>query len=765
MPSKPRSEIRKPLLAALTMLVLLAASAVEAHAQTYSVLYNFGSNPGDPENPTYSGIIAQGTDGNLYSGAGGGFGGAAYNITPAGTLTTLYIFDDGGDDGLINPRGGLTLGTDGNFYGTTSGTYVDGQMEQIIGSAVFKMTPSGSLTTLYHFTNMNDGAFPLAPPIEGTDGNFYGTTCGTDCFGGGSTFGSIYKITPSGAFTGAFTELYAFGGTQGRGPADPLVLGTDGNFYGTTQFGGTNGLGVIFKITPGGTLTVLYNFDGTHGQTPVGPLIQASDGNFYGTTQKGGSTGGGVVFQMTPTDALTVLHTMNGTTDGNSPYAGLVQATDGNLYGVNSGGGDPSCSCGTIFDITTGGVFSVVYTFPGTALANPYSGLVQNTNGILYGANENGGTEEEGVFYSLNIGATPFVSLTPNTGAAGSTIGILGRGFTGATAVSFNGSAASFNVVSDTFIRATIPASATTGFVTVTTSSGTLTSNKQFIASTATSLTSSLNPAGVGQPLVLTATVAPQSGGGTPTGSVLFTKGTVTLGTSTLNGGQAILKHTFGAAGTKPITAVYSGDPNYLGSTSPVLNEVIVNRTSTTTALGSSVNPSVAGQCVTFTAMVSAASGSPTGTVTFYKGTTDLGTVPLSNRQAAFNKTFDSVGMKSMTAIYSGDTNFEGSTSSPLVQTINQATSTTTLASSPNPSTRGQSVTLTATVAPEYGGTPTGTVTFMQNGDTLGTVTLSGGQAVFDKTFNSVGTKSLSAVYSGDSNFTGSTGTATQTVN
>ena len=265
---------------ALLILALLGSGRAQ-----YSVLYNFGSRSGDPLEPFYSGIIAQGRDGNLYSTAPGGANnvGAVFKITPAGTLTTLYSFDT--THGAY-PYGGLTLGMDGNFYGTTSGGGAG-------WGTVFKITPSGALTVLYNFTNGSDGASPYAPPIQGTDGNFYGTA-----FGGGicGNCGTVYKITPS----GTFTSLYQFDVTHGFGPYAPLVQGTDGNFYGTTQDGGTNDDGVVFKVTSAGKLTVLYNFDLTHGALPLGPLVQGSDGNFYGTAETGGSANNGVVFKITP---------------------------------------------------------------------------------------------------------------------------------------------------------------------------------------------------------------------------------------------------------------------------------------------------------------------------------------------------------------------------------------------------------------------------------------------------------------------------------
>ena len=217
--------------------LVLAASLPQppARAQTYSALYELGGKTGDPANPQYSGIIAQGRDGNLYSTApavpiGGlcSFCGAIFKITPSGTLTVAYYFNDAAGSGYT-PFGGLTLGTDGNFYGTTKvgGTHNQG--------TVFEITAGGTLTKLYDFGTCKypcvDGAYPNAPPVQGQDGNFYGTTPYTT---NGTNDGALYKITPA----GKFTILYVFNGASGAYPNDPLIQGTDGNFYGTTTVGG-----------------------------------------------------------------------------------------------------------------------------------------------------------------------------------------------------------------------------------------------------------------------------------------------------------------------------------------------------------------------------------------------------------------------------------------------------------------------------------------------------------------------------------------------
>jgi uncharacterized repeat protein (TIGR03803 family) len=462
---------RTPTLLAGAVLLLTVATATSSHAQ-FSVLHNFGTKSGDGTNPSYSGIVAQGRDGNMYSTTGNGGTnnlGTVFKVTPAGTLTVIYSFD--GTHGS-EPYGGLTLGTDGNFYGTAFG---GGKFSY---GTVFKITPGGSLTVLFNFTGGNDGSNPHAPPIEGTDGNFYGTTRtgGTHIY-----YGTVYKITPS----GLFTTLYSFDVTpHGDYPVAPLVQGTDGNFYGTTVNGGASNQGIVFRITSSGKLTVLYSF-GTTGSQPYSPIIQGTDGNFYGTTAFGGSAGGGIAFKITPTGKLTVLYNFGVGSGPAVPYAGLVQATDGLFYGNTYQGG--TMGDGTIFRMSAIGQISSLYDFDSTTGAIPEVTLLQHTNGILYGDTYEGGTSKPacgnvgcGVFYRWNAGLKPFVSLVSTSGKIGKTIEILGQGFTGTTGVSFNGVAATFTFVSGTYLTAVVPTGATTGSVTVKTPGGTLTSNKTF---------------------------------------------------------------------------------------------------------------------------------------------------------------------------------------------------------------------------------------------------------------------------------------------
>ena len=446
----------------LALLVLVAAaSTITARAQTYAVKYEFGSHSGDPLSPQY-GLVAQGRDGNLYSTSpkgGTSNNGTVFKITPAGALTVLYNFDV--THGSF-PYGGLTLGTDGNFYGTAyqGGTAGNG--------TIFMITPSGTLTVLHNMKS-TDGSSLYAAPVQGTDGNFYGTTYN----GGSKGYGTVYKMTPA----GTLTTLYPFDNTHGGQPHGSLVQGTDGKFYGTTYSGGTGGVGTVFKVTAGGTLTVLHNFSQTDGSYPYTPLIQGTDGNFYGTTYNGG-TGAGVIFKITSAGVFTVLHNLNNGSDGGSSLAGLSQTADGNLYGTALRSG--ANSVGTIYRISTKGVFSALYNFDRATGDTPEVTLLQHTTGILYGETIEGDTHNDGVFYSFKNGLKPFVRLLPTSGKVGKTVEVLGQGFNGTTNVSFNGTGATFNISSDTYLTATVPAGATTGSVTVTTSGGKLTSNQKF---------------------------------------------------------------------------------------------------------------------------------------------------------------------------------------------------------------------------------------------------------------------------------------------
>src|SRR6202521_5902280 len=275
----------------------------------------------------------------------------------------------------------------------------------LLCAAMATASPAQTFKTLVNFDGTN-GATPVYTSlIQGTDGDFYGTTIG----GGPNNAGTVFKITPG----GTLTTLHTFDGTDGVGPVGAMVQGTNGNFYGTTPNGGANGNGTVFKITPGGTLTTLHSFGTTDGSFPNCALVQAANGRFYGTTYQGGNNatcgfgnGCGTVFKITPGGTLTTLHIFD-STDGANPIAGLVQATDGNFYGTTYAGG--ASDWGTVFKITSGGTLTTLHSFDLSDGAQPYGPLGQATNGQFYGTTPNGGANNDGTLFGLAVGLSPFI--------------------------------------------------------------------------------------------------------------------------------------------------------------------------------------------------------------------------------------------------------------------------------------------------------------------------------------------------------------------
>jgi len=240
--------------------------------------------------------------------------------------------------------------------------------------------------------------FPAAGLVQGSDGNFYGTTTAGGTGGGGA----VFKLTS----TGALTTLHSFNTlafvNDGLTPNASLVVGNDGNFYGTTTYGGAYDYGTVFKITPSGTLTILYSFDNTDGAYPDAALVKGSDGNFYGTTTHGGGAGSqGTVFKITPTGALTILHSFNGTTNGLLPEGGLVLASNGSFYGTTVNGG--LNSYGTAYTITPSGTFTSLYSFTAADGRYPYASLIQDSSGDFYGTTISGGASGNGTVFKLQV--------------------------------------------------------------------------------------------------------------------------------------------------------------------------------------------------------------------------------------------------------------------------------------------------------------------------------------------------------------------------
>ncbi len=498
---------RKPGKQAFTVLVLCVSAAIALPAQTFTTLYSFCSKGlpcADGANP--SGGLVQATNGYFYGTTEwGDFAGTVFKITPSGTLTKLSEFSPSTG---YSSAAGLIQATNGYLYGTASNGGAGQPGTVSVAGTVFKTTPSGTLTAVYSFCQGEclDGDDPVDGLVQAANGYLYGTTHGgVNDAGVPYSYGAVIKMTPSGTLTPLHTfcpQGQSQGCTDGAYPYGSLVQAANGDLYGTTSEGGTGtacagGCGTVFKITPSGALTTLYNFCSpnpcTDGIYPYAGLVQGTNGDFYGTTYGDSSIGlYGTVFKITQGGTLTLLHTFSGA-DGEFPYAGLIEGTDGDLYGTTLYGGAHGGidSGGTLFKITPGGKLTTLYSFCFQSQCTdgeyPYGALMQATNGDFYGTTAGGGSDFNcpgmlacGTVFRLSTGLGPFVKTLPTAGVVGETVKILGTDLTGATSVSFNGTVAEFTVASGAEITTTVPAGATTGTVEVVTPSGTLSSNVSF---------------------------------------------------------------------------------------------------------------------------------------------------------------------------------------------------------------------------------------------------------------------------------------------
>ena len=376
---------------------------VAAQAQTFKTVANFSVNEWIYLFTSES--LVQAPNGSLYgttpSGGGNGVG-TVFEVTPAGTLSTVYSFCSQDSpsqcaDGEY-PQGGLVVGKDGNLYGTTSTWGTNG------GGTVFKMTPTGTLTTVYSFcaqSDCTDGDTPETGLVLGKDGSFYGTTTG----GGATGTGTIFKLTPAGTLTTLYSFCSKTNCADGYYPTSPLIQASNGDFYGTTYAGGSEGWGTVFRITPTGTFTSLHSFKYSDGAFVYAGLVQATDGDLYGTTLRGGTTNNGTIFKITTAGELTTVYNFCSKaycTDGNSSQSTLIQGSGGNLYGTTYGGG-ASYYLGSVFEITTAGTLTTLHSFKGSDGAFPSGGLIQASNGELYGTTTADGAKHGGTVFSVTL--------------------------------------------------------------------------------------------------------------------------------------------------------------------------------------------------------------------------------------------------------------------------------------------------------------------------------------------------------------------------
>ncbi len=582
-------------------------------------------------------------------------------------------------------------------------------------------------TVLYNFgSSAEDGGGPQAGLIFDKAGNLYGTTVN----GGANGYGTVFELTPPTTQGQLWTEtvLYSFAGPNatppdGEYPFAGVIFDAAGNLYGTTSGGGASNSGTVFELTPTAvppwTETALYSFPvNANGRTasPHDGLIFDAAGNLYGTTY-GDGLGWGTVFELTPTATPpwtpTVLYDFSGGLDGGNPYAGLIFDAAGNLYGTtfNGGGGTGG---GTVFELTP----AAPLPWKETPLLQfnkfkdgdePFAGLIPklcpHTLEVceLYGTTSDGGSPGVGTVFELIRQSSG--SWTEKILHSFTDLGT--DGF-------FPEAGLIFDAAGNLYGTTELGGAYESGYGTV----------------------FEVNPASKNETVLYRFGGYSAGDGAYPAGGLIFDAAGNLYGT-TQEGGA------YGPGTVFEIT----GSP-------------------TSTLVTSSLNPSIYGQSLTFTATVSSSSGTPTGKVKFKNGSATLGTVTLTGGVASFTTTTLGAGTKSITAVYGGNgLLFAGSTSPVLSQVVNKATTTTALASSQNPSGVGQSVTFTASVTPQFSGTPTGSVTFKDGTKTLKTVPLSGGAAGFTTSTLTSGAHTITATYNGSTNFTGSSASLTQTVN
>jgi len=372
----------------------ITVGPITVSAQMLTVLHSFNGSDGQ----LAESALVQGNDGNFYGTTalgGDNHKGTVFKIDSMGNLTTLHSFSGFPSDGAT-PIAGLIQGSDGNFYGTTAlgGMFYQGTM--------FRITPAGTVTILHSFSGLlGDGSVPMSGLVQASDGSFFGTTA----LGGTHSMGTVFRTA-----LGIVVTLHSFSGSSGEGanPTAKLVRGTDGNYYGTTVRGGAQNLGTAFKVSGLGSFTMLHPFSGSPGEgaNPTAGLVQGSDGNFYGTTGLGGAHYLGTIFNMTPGGSLTTLHSFSGSGgEGANPLGGLVEGTDGNFYGTTALGG--AHFVGTLLKITPAGSLTTLHSFSGSdgEGAAPVSAVVQGSDGNFYGTTALGGAHYWGTVFKFSTGA------------------------------------------------------------------------------------------------------------------------------------------------------------------------------------------------------------------------------------------------------------------------------------------------------------------------------------------------------------------------
>jgi uncharacterized repeat protein (TIGR03803 family) len=373
-------------LSVLTLTLSLHARAETSSASSVRVLHDFFVNESVPSGP---GMI-KASDGGFYGTwfqheSTFDFGGV-FRLDPSGAFRVVYVFPRNNNGGGNGPWGSLAQGLDGNLYGTTAFGGVKN------AGVAYRVTPSGGVFTLLHSfgTIAIDGANPQGGLTRGSDGNFYGTTP----LGGKNNVGAVFRITPLGVVTILHSFSLNQTPTGGARPIAGLIEGRDGWLYGTTVFNqdSTNDFGTIFRVSPAGLFNVVHRFHPPGGYSPQAALVQTSDGSFYGTTYFGGAGGAGTVFRLTPTGNVMVLHAFRFPM-GAHPFNALVQTRNGLFYSTVGGCSQNQADCA--YRISSSGKFEILHVLSfaeGTAL----NGFVVGNDGFLYGDAQGGGIRQGG---------------------------------------------------------------------------------------------------------------------------------------------------------------------------------------------------------------------------------------------------------------------------------------------------------------------------------------------------------------------------------
>ncbi|HTS37695.1 MAG TPA: choice-of-anchor tandem repeat GloVer-containing protein [Candidatus Solibacter sp.] len=393
-PQATRQIINRFILVLAGIAMLASLATLPAVAQTESILYNFCSvqqNCGDGASPI--GTLVRDSAGNLYGTTciGGALEeGTVFKLSAEGAETVLYSFEDStGRDGIC-PNAGIIRDKNGNIYGTTTG---GGVYE---GGIVFMLSPSLTETILYTF-GRQDARTPEGPLVLDRQGNLYGVAGS----GGTAKFGAVYKIAPN----GTESILHSFTNSNGDGgyPNGALVSDTRGNLYGTTSYGGAYGYGTVYRLNLDGTETTLHSFGlNSDGRTPYAGVVLAKNGDLYGTTNLGGAFRVGTVFKLSPNGDEFVLHSFTpNTSDGQHPYGELLLDSAGNLYGTTEYGG--TSGAGVVFEITAARTEMILHEFTGSPSdgATPFGAPIMDSAGNLYGTTLSGGANDSGTIFRI----------------------------------------------------------------------------------------------------------------------------------------------------------------------------------------------------------------------------------------------------------------------------------------------------------------------------------------------------------------------------